>query len=212
MPRVKLSESEKRERWARLHPGEPYPKKNARAGLKTEPIVPSGSSPKPTDVAERLKNKALTYAGGEELTDEQITFLCDMILIGNFPHHVAEAIGIPEGTWKSWMTKGRDGTEPYASLRMRVYAARSQATLALVAKLRAAADDPRSWTAAARMLESFRPDDWMRSERRVEEPGEAYKAILSDLAAIRHKKEASLALPSTDKGARVPFPGDKTLN
>lgn len=169
------------------------------------PPVPNPNYAKYDEAVERL-NKMPTYAGGEVLTGEQIEAICSVVEIGSFPHHAADVLGIPEGTWKAWMQKGKQGIEPYVYLFHAVKAARAKAINALVVQGRKAADGV-AWQAVFRMLESFAADDWMRNERRIDEAGESYKALLNELIESRkvHQTLPGVsATPTEDRPLELP--------
>lgn len=192
MPRAQLTTAERkaraeRNRMARAL-GQPTSRENGDAAVPPNAYKPIPGGP--LEANERLLDeldKLPQYAGGESLTEDQLRFICKTVRIGNFPHHVAAAIGIPESTWKNWMDKGRKGVMPYAYMWVQVQKARATAILTLVQTIRKASDTG-NWTAAARMLESFASADWMKTERHIEEAGGQYKEMLEELAELRRKR------------------------
>lgn len=205
MPRAILTVQERKARAERNRMarslGQPLSRDNPDAPMPPNAYKPVPGGPLEANelLLEEL-DKVPSYAGGEELTSEQLRFICKVVRIGNFPHHVAAAIGIPEGTWKVWMEKGRKGIMPYAYMWVQVQRARSTAILTLVQTIRKASDAG-NWTAAARMLESFASVDWMRTEKRIEEPGGQYKELLDELLEFRKKRAGSTQSTPVDTTA-----------
>lgn len=207
MPRASLSSAERkaraeRNRMARAL-GQPTSRENPDAPIPPAAYkpIPGGPLESNEKLLERLKELE-PYDGSGYLSEKQIRFLCEIVEIGNFPHHVASALGVPEGVWKGWMEKGKKGEMPYAHLWVRVQKARGTAVITLVNTIRKASDAG-NWTAAARMLESFASMDWMRTEKRIEEPGGQYKELLDELVEYRKKRQGGPQPVTVETTVRV---------
>lgn len=151
----------------------------------------NGNSPSPTITGSAKKVMALLgnvpmYTSGY-LDKVQEDALCEIIEVGNFPHHAAEALGIPKQNFFDWIRRAKVGEEPYLSLLKRLNSSRAKAVVILVARIRDAADYV-SWQAAVRMLESMSMDEWMKTEKRVEDVGSVFKELLMELAEARRGK------------------------
>lgn len=188
MPTKYLTPRERKERADRNRlngtPGGRAPKDEAK-----KPLLPEIKEGSPLHTALNVLDKLDSvphYAGGEELTPVQVAAMCAVIEVGNFPHHVAEAMGIPEGTWKTWMLKGRQGHPTFGPIYQAISAARRRGIISLAAHLRLAAESG-TWAAAARMLESLASTDWMRTEKVVDETSSRFLEVLSRLEDMRKK-------------------------
>ena len=177
--------------------GKPTPKSVSKGSWVEEqdPGMPApggnGHSPSPAIQGSAKKVMALLgnvpmYTTGY-LDKVQEDALCEIIEVGNFPHHAAEALGIPKQNFFDWIRRAKVGEEPYFSLLKRLNSSRAKAVVILVARIRDAADYV-SWQAAVRMLESMSADDWMRSEKRIEDVGSVFKELLIELAEARRGK------------------------
>jgi hypothetical protein len=108
-----------------------------------------------------------------ELTPRIQEIICATIAAGNYQNRAAAAAGISESTLIKWRKRGRRGEELYAALNAAIDAAERDCEVALVAKVKAAADD--DWRAAAFMLERKHPENWSR-EREKAAFGHSYEA------------------------------------
>jgi hypothetical protein len=100
-----------------------------------------------------------------ELTPRIQEIICATIAAGNYFSVAAAAAGISESTLQKWRRRGRRGEEPYAALNAAIEAADRDCEIALVAKVKAAADD--DWRAAAMMLERKYPENWSREREKA---------------------------------------------
>ena len=187
-------------------------------GLPTPSSVPGGNKPGPYSpkpevlvedygklVVERIK-KTTPYNGIGLPTDAQLDAIWEIVAYGNFGHHAAAAIGVPENTWKTWMGKGRQGTDPYTNMWNRYQTARSAAITVLVARAKQASDAG-IWQATFRMLESFAAEDWQKTERIQSDIGDVFKTMLTEIAELRKGKQNALAVET--EGRVLPLqPGD----
>jgi len=94
-----------------------------------------------------------------------------------------------------WLARGRDGEAPYVDFLDRVKEAEAKAESEMVACVRAAAFEPKTWQAAAWWLERARPADWAKREPTQEEEtgraeggGEDLAVVESVLAALKSRK------------------------
>ena len=132
----------------------------------------------------------------ELLTRKLIQAIARITERGSFPHHAAVALGVNESTFRKWMTQGGKGQgDPlYAELYTIVNAARAKAITAAEARI-VLAGEKGIWQADARMLESMASSDWMRTEKRVNEGGEAFSGVLEELKELREKEAAARQSP-----------------
>ena len=189
-------------------------------GLPTPSSVPGGNKPgpyapltlSPTEVKDYgkhvvtlIKNTPV-YSGIGLPTEKQLDAVWEIVAFGNFGHHAASAIGIPEATWKTWMQKGRQGTDPYVVMWNRYQTARAAAITVLVARAKQASDAG-VWQATYRMLESFAAEDWQKTERIQSDIGDVFKTMLTEIAELRKGKQDALAIETTGRVEALP-PGD----
>jgi hypothetical protein len=108
----------------------------------------------------------LTAGGRPTLLDDAVADkLVTMLRAGNYVAVAANAAGISEATLRDWMTRGRAGEEPYATLAERVERARSEGEVRNVATIAKAATE--RWDAAAWLLERQYPERWGRVSMRL---------------------------------------------
>lgn len=120
---------------------------------------------------------------------------CALVRAGNTVEIAAEAVGIGESTFYSWMDRGERGKpadRPYKAFREAVEQARGEAESILVARVAKAAQGG-SWQAAAWLLERRAPERWGKPQDRKnlsansDTPTEppAKRSALDELAARR---------------------------
>lgn len=68
--------------------------------------------------------------------------------------------GVPSGTFRSWLTRGRDGQEPFASFLQRVEATEAEAAVRMAKVVFDAAHQDHDVRAALEWLRRRRPDQW----------------------------------------------------
>jgi hypothetical protein len=99
---------------------------------------------------------------GSKLTPDLCDRICTGVAKGLFPKEAAKLAGVHAKTFESWLKKGAQRIEPFATL----VAAIEQSEAALEAHLTAAflAGSGESWQAARDLLERRFPDRWSRDE------------------------------------------------
>lgn len=68
--------------------------------------------------------------------------------------------GVPYGTLRSWLSRGRDGLEPYASFLRDFETAEAEAAVRMAKVVFDAAQDNKDFRAALEWLRRRRPDHW----------------------------------------------------
>lgn len=99
-----------------------------------------------------------------KLNAEVAAAICEGVALGNYPATAAAAAGIGKTTFEGWLQKGeREPDSVYAEFAALVETARAQAESENVAVIKRAA--PRTWTAAAWLLERQYPERWGQRNR-----------------------------------------------
>ncbi len=132
------------------------------------------------------------------LTDERINNICQLVAAGNNLETSAAANGVSRSAFFSWLARGRAeqdrlAANPRAKIRAseklyvelveRVELSRAEADARLVLLIAKAAQDPKTWKAAAWLLERRDPARWGRTNRENAQgnetgaKGEVQKAI-----------------------------------
>ena len=205
MPRAQISSREKRERALRNKgllrddKNEPQekaqPSISAAEGAKLKPDLKIPGAPE--YVMEEPPDAVKTDARRGRLTDALAMWIARIVSEGVFPSSAAVYCGVPRGTWDEWMGRAKRGDEPYVTLRVLVDQGREIAVRRLTRIISEAAGKG-YWQAAARMLESFDSENWIRRERiDREEVGDTFKGILEELKELRRNGYH----PSTQRSA-----------
>lgn len=102
-----------------------------------------------------------------KLTDELQDLICGYIKEGNYPSVAAQAAGISESTYYSWMARGRKSKSgKYVQFLEAIKEAESFGQVYHLQKIRKAADDG-TWQASAWILERKYPQLWGRNRETV---------------------------------------------
>lgn len=109
---------------------------------------------------------------------------------GCYPTPAVEMAGVHKTTFYSWRERGEAGEEPFASFLDRLKKARAEGHVALVARIRQAADAG-TWQAAAWLLERQYPDLWARRERHELSGPQGEALTLADLTARTHAENGA---------------------
>jgi hypothetical protein len=89
---------------------------------------------------------------------------------GNYLHIAAKAAGISLSTFKVWMQRGKEGEEPWTTLKAEVEKARAEGQVRNVAIIAKAAES--DWRAAVWLLERGSPELWGAVSVRVRSDAE----------------------------------------
>jgi hypothetical protein len=89
---------------------------------------------------------------------------------GNYLHIAAKAAGISLDTFRTWMVRGKEGEEPWATLKVEVEKARAEGQVRNVAIIARAAET--DWRAAVWLLERSAPELWGAVSVRVRSDAE----------------------------------------
>lgn len=81
-------------------------KTKTKTKKKAKPRVPSRAKTKPRSKA-KPKKKKKRVSSSLTLTQEIIDKAAAVVQLGNFRYVARGTLGIPEGTWKSWLAHGR---------------------------------------------------------------------------------------------------------
>lgn len=125
-----------------------------------------------------------------KLTPEVQDRACQLIKVGNTVEVAAQACGISEATFHSWMARGEREPGAHREFRDAVEVARAEAEATLVTRVAKAAANG-SWPAAGWLLERRYPERWSKvaeRKRAADDAGPAEQdslAKLDDLAARR---------------------------
>lgn len=112
----------------------------------------------------------------------------------------ALAAGVGRSTLLRWLAEGRAGVEPFASFEAEVAAAEARCELACIATVQAAS--PKTWQAAAFLLERKWPRRWARVERTQRDEKKAARKILTELPIA--ELEAMVATERARRGTSTP--------
>lgn len=100
-----------------------------------------------------------------KLTRELIDKAAELIKAGNFQKHVAQALGIPEGTWYRWLSEGEKEKK---GLKREFYESIKKAEAEAIARnveIIQKAAKIGNWQAAAWWLERKFPDEWGKKDK-----------------------------------------------
>lgn len=122
------------------------------------------------------------------LTDDVLKNICALLSRGISANHAAEANGVDEMTFHSWMRKGQDGTEPYASFRKAITRARALGAINLHDK---ALQGGKGCMSAQFMLERRYRDEY-GPRQRIEHSGPDGNAIEITAKAVREMTDEEL--------------------
>ena len=101
-----------------------------------------------------------------ECTPEITEAACIVLRRGGYRNAAALSVGIDGTTFSHWMRQGKEGREPYCTFSLAIKKAEREAEVALVERIRSAAEsDDKLWTAAAWLLERRNPARWGRHDR-----------------------------------------------
>jgi transposase len=151
------------------------------------------------------------------LTPERTKKVCDLIVAGNDQETAAVAAGIPKSSHFAWLARGREERDrlaadqkakprkseaAYLEYLEAIEKARAEREARLVLLIAKAAQEPKTWTAAAWLLERSERTKWGRVTRteitgadgapvQIEEQREDPKAALAALLEEIRGKESS---------------------
>ena len=142
------------------------------------------------------------------LTPERSQRIAELVAAGNNVDTAAAAAGISEATFYGWMARGRAERDRLASSKRAkpkateemylqfleaVEKARAEAEARLVLLISKAAQEPRTWQAAAWLLERRTPEKWGRPWRPKEDNSADVAGAI--LKAIQGMADGSSPLP-----------------
>ncbi len=104
------------------------------------------------------------------LDDLRAKRIVDAVAAGASRSAAAEAANVGRSTLMSWLARGREGEPGYADFLDRIKTAEAKAENEMVAAIRIAGLNPRTWQAAAWWLERCRPKRYATKRDRVEAP------------------------------------------
>ena len=100
-----------------------------------------------------------------KLTPAIQTAIIELIEGGNFKRTAAAACGISESTLYLWIQKGEEAKSgKYFEFSETIKRSEAKAEAMLIAKINRAAIDPKTWQAAAWILERSRFKDWGKKD------------------------------------------------
>jgi hypothetical protein len=95
-------------------------------------------------------------------TPAEAEALADNLRRGASRLEAAALAGVPVGSFKTWMRRGKNGPGPCEDLALSLKQAEADAKAKAVACILDAAADPSQWRAAAWWLERRHPQEWMK--------------------------------------------------
>lgn len=127
------------------------------------------------------------------LNEDKIARIAELIAIGNNGETAAAACGLGRSTFYAYLARGRQeiekmekrrnktprkSEEMYVLFYNEVEKARGQAEATLIAYISKAAREPKSWQAAAWLVERRNPSQWGRTSRELATAEETAGAIV----------------------------------
>lgn len=156
------------------------------------------------------------------LTPERTEKIVALIAAGNFAETAALAAGISKQTYYNWLARGRvererltekpslkprTKEEPYLEFFDAVEKARAEAEARMVVLITKAAQEPRTWQAAAWWLERVAPQKYGRVNR-TELSGPEGQPIKSETKNVSMTEAEVIALADEMLGINAPIVSD----